>query len=131
MSSFETALQATMAAIPDCLASGCLDAESGLLLATGATDTDLARGLDRLGGAVADLFQGAALSGIGRLLAGPTDGAPRLPEMVVFSDEHLHVFLPLGATSGRVICYVCRKAANVGLVLARARAGVETLARAA
>ena len=126
--SLEVALQRLTAAIPDCLASGYLDTESGHLLGVSATDSRLLPGLGILGGAATDLLQTATVSLIETLFTtargADAGGTAHFQEVVVLSGDSLHIFLRTRRRPNRVACFLCRKGANIGLVLAKARLGL-------
>ena len=66
--SIHDALNAAIETIPDCLAAGYIDMETGMLLGTGIKESDDAIDLDELAIAVANLFQGRGVSAFEALL---------------------------------------------------------------
>ena len=132
--SLEASLQRLTAAIPDCLASGYLDTESGHLLGVSATDSRLSPGLGILGGAATDLLQTATVSLIETLFttsrSAEAGNAAHFQEVVVLSGDSLHIFLRTRRRPNRVACFLCRKGANIGLVLAKARLCLDVMAAA-
>jgi len=55
------------------------------------------------------------------------DGHHYFQEMVVFSDNLLHVFLRGRKNTEHVVCFVCRKSANIGMVLTKSRLAMPTI----
>ncbi|MDQ1315428.1 MAG: hypothetical protein QG662_1537, partial [Pseudomonadota bacterium] len=48
-------------------------------------------------------------------------------EMIVNSDNLIHVFIRAKKNEDQVATFVCRKSANLGMVLTKARAAMPTL----
>lgn len=131
MSNLENALQKSIAAIPECLAAGYVDMSSGMLLAVKTVDSHPAEVMDLLAAATADLFQGSNVTTIesifkkARGLA--NDDHHYFQEIIVNSDNLLHVFLRSKKTQAQVATFVCRKSANLGMVLTKARMAMPEL----
>ena len=49
-------------------------------------------------------------------------------EFILVSGTMLHVFGRPRTDPAHLVCFVCRRGANVGLVLAKSRAAIETVA---
>ena len=49
------------------------------------------------------------------------------PWLVVFSENLLHMFLRCKKNINHVVVFICRKSANVGMVIAKSRMAVPTL----
>ena len=94
--SIETALKSAIATIPDCIAAGYVDMETGMLLGTNTSDPDAADAyLDSLAIAVANLFQGRGVKAFEELLrSSGTEEAeyPGFGEIAVFSNDRLNIF---------------------------------------
>ncbi|MCG7520039.1 hypothetical protein [Ruegeria sp. Ofav3-42] len=120
--SIETALKTAMETIPDCVAAGYVDMETGMLLGACANDQEDAEALDALAIAVANLFQGRGVGAFETLLrqSGNADSEnPGFGEIAVFSKDRLNIFLRTQAYPDHVVCYICRRSANVGLALTK------------
>lgn len=132
--SLDKALQSTMSTIPECLASGYVDMETGMLLGVNTVDSHPQEVLDTLAAATADLFQGASVTHIENIFkkarGQEKDTQHYFQEMFIFSENLLHVFMRSKKYPGHVVCYVCRKNANPGMVLTKARMGMESVAEA-
>jgi hypothetical protein len=124
-SALDRSLQVAMNQIPECVASGYVDMSTGMLLGVRTVDSHPQEVLDMVSAATADLFQGANVTAIenlfrrGRGIKG--DGAHYFQEIVVFSDNLLHMFLRCKKNTNHVLVFVTRKSANVGMVIAKSR----------
>ncbi|MGB3315626.1 MAG: hypothetical protein WBB85_14550 [Albidovulum sp.] len=129
--SLDSTLQMTMGVLPECVASGYIDLESGLLLGVHTVDPHPQEVLDTLVTATVDLFQGSNVVAMGKMFQAPGD-SPKgcFNEVIMFSDDHIHVFLRTRKHPEHVICFVCRKSANPGMVLTRARLAIDTVSQA-
>lgn len=120
----DAALQKAITSIPDCVAAGYVDLDSGMLLGIKTVDSHAQEVIDLLAAATSDLFQGTnvqAIEKIFRRVRGVTeDGRHYFQEIIVNSDNLLHVFLR-GKQQSQVATFVCRKGANLGMVLTKAR----------
>lgn len=128
----DAALQKAITSIPDCVAAGYVDLDSGMLLGIKTVDSHAQEVIDLLAAATSDLFQGTnvqAIEKIFRRVRGVTeDGRHYFQEIIVNSDNLLHVFLR-GKQQSQVATFVCRKGANLGMVLTKARmamSGIES-----
>lgn len=124
MSTLDNALQKSVSSIPDCVAAGYVDLASGMLLGIKTVDSHPNQVIELLAAATADLFQGPNVQTIEqmfRMARGlPEDGHHYFQEIIVNSDNLIHVFLR-GKKQQQVACFVCRKGANLGMVLTKSR----------
>jgi len=131
VSKLETAIQKTMSEVPECVAAGFVDMSTGMLLAARTIDSHPREVLDLVAAATADLFQGSTVSAIEKLFRKSRgvkdDGHHYFQEIIVFSDNLLHVFLRGKKNNDHVVTFVCRKSANVGMVLTKTRLGLSSL----
>lgn len=131
--SIESALTSAIETIPDCIAAGYVDMETGMLLGVDASDQDSADALENLALAVANLFQGRGVKGFEDLLrSADIDDAehPGFGEIAVFSNDRLHIFLRTREYPDHVVCYICRDSANVGLALTKSHLSLGAVAAA-
>ncbi len=125
MGKLDDALQRSLTSIPDCLAAGFVDLSSGMVLSIKTVDSHPSEVFDMLAAATADLFQGPNVVAIEQVFK-KARGLPEnvdqhyFQEIIVNSDNLIHVFLR-GKRQQQVICFVCRKGANLGMVLTKAR----------
>ncbi|SLN37617.1 hypothetical protein [Ruegeria meonggei] len=131
--SIETALNNAIATIPDCIAAGYVDMETGMLLGTNTSDPDAADALDSLAIAVANLFQGRGVKAFEDLLRSSDAEEAEYPgfgEIAVFSNDRLNIFLRTREYPDHVVCYICNSSANVGLALTKSHLSLGPVAAA-
>lgn len=132
--SLDKALQSAMSNVPECVASGYVDMETGMLLGVNTLDSHPQDVLDQLAAATADLFQGSSVVSIEKIFkkVRGTEGDTQhyFQEIFVFSENLLHVFMRTKKYPNHVVTFVCRKSANPGMVLTKARMSVDGLAAA-
>ena len=122
--SMDAVLQKVASFVPECLAAGYVDVASGMLLGIRTVDSHPREVIDLVAAATADLFNGPNVSMIERMFKKSRglqdDGHHYFQEIIVNSDNLIHVFLR-GKRQQQVVCFVCRKGANLGMVLTKAR----------
>ena len=125
MSKLDDTLQRALTSIPECVAAGFVDLVSGMVLSVKTVDSHPSEVFDMLAAATADLFQGPNVVAIEKVFK-KSRGLPEnveqhyFQEIIVNSDNLIHVFLR-GKRQQQVVCFVCRKGANLGMVLTKAR----------
>ena len=123
-----------MGSIPECVASGYVDMETGMLLGVNTVDSHPQEVLDTLAAATADLFQGASVTYIENTFkkarGTEKDDSHYFHEMFIFSENLLHVFMRSKTHPNHVVTFVCRKNANPGMVLTKARMGLDAVSAA-
>ena len=125
MSKLDDTLQRALTSIPECVAAGFVDLSSGMVLSIKTVDSHPSEVFDMLAAATADLFQGPHVVAIEKVFK-KSRGLPEnveqhyFQEVIVNSDNLIHVFLR-GKRQQQVVCFVCRKGANLGMVLTKAR----------
>ena len=132
--SLEKALSAAISTIPECLAAGYVDMSTGMLLGVKTVDSHPQEILDLVAAATADLFQGTTVVAIEDHFKGSRglkkDDNHYFQEIVVFSDNLIHVFLRTKKYPEHVIAFVSRKNANIGMMLTKTRLAVGGIADA-
>ncbi len=130
MADLNNALQAAVTSIPECLAAGYIDLSSGMLLGIRSVDSQPQEVVELLAAATADLYQGTnvrMIEGIFKKARGlKDDGHHYFQEIIINSDNLIHVFLR-GKNEEQVACFVCRKTANLGMVLTKSRGSMPAL----
>lgn len=125
MSNLDSALQKAIASIPECVAAGYVDLASGMLLGIKTVDSHPSEVMDMLAAATSDMFQGPNVVAIERMFKKARgvadDGSHYFQEMIVTSDNLLHVFTRARGSQEQVACFVCRRSANLGMVLTKVR----------
>lgn len=123
--SFDKAMSDAISSVPECVAGGFVDISSGLLMGVKTVDSHPSEVMDLLAAATSDLFQGSNVSAIESIFkkarGQKDDGHHYFQEIIVNSDNLLHVFLRGKNNQDHVACFVCRKGANLGMVLTKAR----------
>lgn len=130
MSTIDSALQSSIAAIPECLAAGYIDLSTGMLLGVKTVDSHPAEVLELLAAATSDLFQGHNVTLIESMFKKARGLQPDdhhyFQEMIINSDNLIHIFLR-AKNEEQVACFVCRKSANLGMVLSKSRSSMPAL----
>ena len=123
--SLDTQIAAAVQTVPECLALGYVDIASGMLLSVKTVDSHPQEVLSLVAAATADLFAGPNVSMIEKLFNQARglvdDGHHYFQEILVNSDNLIHVFLRGKKYPDYVAIFVCRKHANLGMVLTKAR----------
>jgi len=134
-SKLDQALQTTIAAVPECVAAGFVDLTTGMLLGVKTVDSHPNEVLELVAAATSDMFQGANVTMIEKMFKKTRglkdDGHHYFTEMIVNSDNLIHVFLRGEKVEDHVLVVVCRKSANMGMVLTKARGMVGPMEAAA
>jgi len=128
MSKLDDALNRLIGNVPECVAGGYVDLTSGLLLAIKTVDSHPSTVIDLVAAATSDLFQGHNVSTIETLFKrarGVEDDSHHyFQEILVNSDNLIHVFLRGKQYPDYVVVLVCRRSANLGMVLSKTRMGI-------
>jgi hypothetical protein len=121
----DTVLAKAQQSVPECVAAGYVDMSTGMLLQVKTVDSHPQEVLDLVAAATADLFQGQSVTLIEKLFRkfrGQADnGAHYFREILVNSENLLHVFLRSRKKADEAVVFVCRASANIGMVLAKSR----------
>jgi len=129
--SVDTQLANFINTVPECLAGGYVDIASGMLLAVKTVDSHPSEVLTLVAAATADLFAGSNVTLIEKLFNKsrglPDTGHHYFQEIIVNSDNLIHVFLRGKQYPNYVAVLVCRKSANLGMALTKARLGMPAL----
>lgn len=125
MSNLDNAMQQAISTVPECLAGGYVDLSSGMLLGIKTVDSHPQEVLEMLAAATADLFQGPNVVTIENMFKKarglPMDDYHYFQEIIVNSDNLIHIFMRGKHNQDHVVTFVCRKSANLGMVLTKAR----------
>ena len=129
--SLDQALNNAAQNVPECVAAGYVDMSTGMLLSVKTVDSHPSQVLDLVSAATADLFQGANVTAIEKLFKRSRglsdDGHHYFQEIMVYSDNLIHVFLRGKKYTDHAAVFVCRKNANLGMVLTKARMQLSSL----
>jgi hypothetical protein len=122
-----SAISKAIADVPECLAAGYVDVDSGLLLCIKTVDSHPAAVIDLLAAATSDLFQGKNVLAVEqnfKKARGMDTDEHYFQEIIVNSKNLLHVFLRGAKHPNYVLCFVCRKSVNIGMALTKSRAAL-------
>jgi hypothetical protein len=123
--SFDAAIKKAQTSVPECVAVGYVDMATGMLLGVNTVDSHPSEVLDLVAAATADLFQGAGVRTIESMFrkarGQAEDGKHYFQEVIVFSDNLLHVFMRSQKYPEHATCFVCRAGVNIGMALTKAR----------
>lgn len=122
--SLDQALQEAVKNVPEAVASGFVDLDSGMLLGVKTVDSHPNEVIDILAAATADLFQGpnvVAIENMFKKMRGATDDKHYFQEIIVNSDNLVHVFCRSKANQSYVLVVVCRIATNLGMAITKTR----------
>jgi len=125
-SKLDAVLQKAISSVPECVAAGYVDLSTGMLLAIKTVDSHPQEVLELLAAATSDMFQGTNVVTIERMFKKARglkdDGHHYFNEMIVNSDNLLHIFMRGKKNEEQVLGLVCRKSANLGMALTKGRA---------
>lgn len=110
--------------VPDYIGSGVVDMSTGMLLAMDTVDNHPREILDILAAATADLFQGRTVSQIEdvwKQSRGVMDQRHYFQEMLVNSENLVHLFMRSKANPDIVATVICTRQVNIGMLFAQAR----------
>ena len=123
--SLDAALAEAQTGIPECVAVGYVDMITGMLMGVKTVDSHPENVLNLVAAATADLFQGPSVTSIERLFRKSRgqveDGTHYFKEIIVTSDNLLHVFSRSKKYPDQAAVFVCRNSANIGMVLSKTR----------
>jgi hypothetical protein len=123
--SLDAKLASLLATIPECVAGGYVDIGSGMLLSVKTVDSHPQEVVALVAAATADLFAGPNITMIEKLFKKSRgvadDGHHYFQEIIVNSDNLIHVFMRGKRYPDYVAVFVCRKTANLGMALTKAR----------
>jgi len=129
--SLDTVLQKSVSVVPDCVAAGLVDLSTGMLLAIKTVDSHPSEVMDILAAATADLFQGSNVSMIESIFKKARgladDGHHYFQEIIVNSDNLVHVFSRCKSNEEHVVAFVCRKSVNLGMALTKVRSVIPSI----
>ena len=115
-----------MSAVPECVAAGYVDMDSGMLLGVKTTDSHPQEVPDLVAAATADLFQGTNVTSIEKLFRQTRgvseDGVHYFQQMIVYSENLVHFFVRGAKHTNQAAVFVCRGGVNVGMGLNKSRA---------
>jgi len=132
--SINKALQGAVSEVPECVAAGYVDLSTGMLLGVKTIDSHPSEVLEVVAAATADIFQGSNVTLIENMFKKARgvgeDGHHYFQEMIINSDNLIHVFARCKSNQDHVAVFVSRKSANLGMVVSKVRASLPSLEKA-
>lgn len=129
--SIDNALNEAVAGVPDCVAAGLVDLSTGMLLGIKTVDSHPSEVMDILAAATADMFQGSNVQMIESMFKKArgieNDGHHYFQEMIVNSDNLVHIFSRCKSNEEHVVGVVCRKSVNLGMALTKVRSALPSI----
>ena len=129
--SLDKAIADAVSKVPECLAGGYVDMSTGMLLGVKTVDSHPQEILDMVAAATADLFQGQSVVAIEDHFKSARgqkkDDAHFFQEIIVFSDNLIHVFIRTKKFPDHVMVFISRKNANIGMMLTKARMAIDPI----
>jgi hypothetical protein len=123
--SLDTELANVQKSVPECVAVGLVDVQTGMLLGIKTLDSHPSEVIDLVAAATGDMFQGQNVVTIEktfkRIRGVKDDNHHYFQEIIVLSDNLIHVFQRCKRNEDYILVSVCRASANLGLVLAKSR----------
>ena len=124
--SLDTTLQQAVVSVPECVAAGYVDISSGMLLSVRTVDSHPREVLDLVAAATAVLYQGPNIRSIEQMFRRARglqeqEGAHYFQEIIVNSENLIHIFMRGKRYPDYVMVFVCRRTANLGMALTRSR----------
>ncbi|GGK84319.1 hypothetical protein [Mangrovihabitans endophyticus] len=108
--------------VPECITAALVDMSTGMLLAVDTLEERPDDDLDLLAAATFDLLQGRNVRIIEDVFRGGAAGdRPYFQEMLVNTDDLVHLFLRSARHPDLVAAVACRRQANIGMLFAQAR----------
>ncbi len=132
--SLDASIQSAISSIPECVAGGYVDMSTGMLIGVKTVESHPQEILDFVAAATADLFQGKNVVTIEKMFKKnrglDDDGHHYFQEILVFSDNLLHIFQRCKNNPDHAVVWVCNKSANIGMALTKARMSLDSVEKA-
>lgn len=123
--SLDKELENVARVVPECVAAGFVDMKTGMLLGIKTVDSHPQEVIDLVAAATGEMYQGPTVSAIEALFKKSRgvkdDGHHYFQEILVMSDNLIHLFQRCKRNEDMVMVTVSRASANMGMVLAKAR----------
>jgi hypothetical protein len=132
--SLDSVLEQSMMSVPECIGAAYVDMSTGLLLAVSYVGNYEHGHLEYVAAKTADIFQGPSIAQIEsqwkQWRKQPQDNHHFFQEIIIVSDNQLHMFMRCKKNTDHAIVYIARKTANIGMLIAKSRATMEPLEKA-
>jgi hypothetical protein len=132
--SLERVLEQSMMTVPECVAAAYVDMTTGLLLAVSYLGNFSQDHFEYVAAKTGDIFQGPGITALENQVRQwrkqPNDNRHYIQEIIIVSDNQLHVFMRCRRNTDHAIVFITRKSAAVGMVIAKTRNSMEALENA-
>lgn len=128
--SLDDALSAGMQTVPNCVAAGYVDMQTGFLLGVQGRDDASIAALEAISTSIASLLMGRGVRAVEELLSGGDTQDTGFGEIAICSGNRLYLLLRRPDQPDHLICYVSDDRANVGLALAKSAANLKLISAA-
>ena len=132
--SLDKVLEQSMMSVPECIGAAYVDMSTGLLLSVCTVGTYDHGHLEFVAAKTADIFQGPSIAQIEnqwkQWRKQPQDERHFFQEIIILSDNQLHIFMRCKRNKEHAIVFISRKSANIGMMIAKSRATMEPLENA-
>lgn len=129
--SLEAVLNSAMEHIPDCVFSGYIDLEVGMMIGSTGSEAYTSNVIENMSTAVMNLFESSHSIGIESAFRQATDREhelePYFREIVVLTPGLIHTFVRAKGNDNRILCCAARSSAGAAKVLHAARERAETI----
>jgi hypothetical protein len=129
--SLEIALKTMLDQVPDCVFSGYLDLEVGMMLSTQGSDAYDDEVIDNLAAAVVNLFESSHSIGIENAFRQATgrehDLEPYFREIVIVTPGLVHAFVRALGSDNRIVCVTSKASAGATRILQFTRAAADMI----
>lgn len=129
--SLDDALVAAMQAVPNCVAAGYVDMQTGFLLGMQGHDPDSMAALEAMSTSIANLILGRGVRVFEQLLSGggSAEGSG-FGEIAIYSGNRLYLLLRRPDQPDHLVCFVSDDHTNVGLALTKSAATMNMISAA-
>ncbi|TQV66831.1 hypothetical protein [Aliiroseovarius halocynthiae] len=129
--SLDDALTAAMQSVPNCVAAGYIDMQTGFLLGLEGRDDDSMAALENMSTSIANLILGQGISAFEKLLSsGEESQGSGFGEIAIYSGDRLYLLLRRADQPDHVVCFVSKGHTNVGLALAKSTSKMNMISAA-
>jgi hypothetical protein len=129
--SLDKALTELIKTVPECIAAGWVDINTGMLLGVKTVDSHPQEVLDLVAAATTDLFQGSNVVAIEQMFKksrGVPDSTDHyFKEIIVLSQNLLHIFSRGKKKQDQILVVVTRISANLGMALTKVRSSLPAI----
>jgi hypothetical protein len=129
----DAAIGSAMSSVPGCLAAGIVNLDIGALLSYKQTTKHPVDILEMTAAATQDFFEGGNVKTIEKMIADSRGvaGDSLIESVVMVTRGTQHLMIRGGKGGRHVVVFVCRKDANVGMMMVKGAAAAKDIFKAA